>query len=163
MCPHCLTATASGAFQSQGTLMRRHMREQHKFKDYNSDEVNDYLYKSRLVWCYKPNGTKSWQPVTHWAFTSFKLHSINAKPFFEGRWLGETSKPSNGTPNAHWNFSLKTRKEKVWLRRHFGPTRTRLHSKRQSLNRRTHRAGALWRVRAQLLHLERSLKLFFKN
>jgi hypothetical protein len=65
VCPHCLTATSSGAFQSQGTLMRRHMREQHKFKDYNSDEVNDYLYKSRLVWCYKPNGTKSWQPVTH--------------------------------------------------------------------------------------------------
>jgi hypothetical protein len=65
VCPHCLTATASGAFQSQGTLMRRHMREQHKFKDYNSDEVNDYLYKSRLVWCYKPNGAKSWQPVTH--------------------------------------------------------------------------------------------------
>ena len=29
--------------------MRRHMREQHKFKDYNSDEVNAYLYN--LGWC----------------------------------------------------------------------------------------------------------------
>jgi hypothetical protein len=57
---------------------------------------------------------------------------------------------------AHWNFSLKTRKEKFWLRRHFWLTRTRLHTKRQSLNRRTHRAGALWRVRAKLLHPARA-------
>ena len=64
VCLHCLTATAPGAFQAQGGLMRRHMREQHKFKDFNSDEVNAYLHNSMLVWCYKTAGAKSWQPVT---------------------------------------------------------------------------------------------------
>ena len=49
--------------------------------------------------------------------------------------------PSYCTPNAHWNFSLKTRKEKLWLRQHFWPTRTRLHTKRQPWTRKTHCPG----------------------
>ena len=71
--------------------------------------------------------------------------------------------PCNCTPEAQWNFSLKTRKGKCWLPRQFWPTRTRLHTKRQSLNCKTHRAGAVWRVRAKQLHTEGSVKLFFKN
>ena len=63
VCPHCLTANSSGAFQVQGVSMRRHVRDNHKSMEYNSDDFNCYLHRSRLVWCHKGDRAKNWQPV----------------------------------------------------------------------------------------------------
>lgn len=63
VCPHCLTASSPGAFQSQGVSLRRHMRICHKNTEYNSNDFNDYLHRSQLLWCYKEVRGKSWLPV----------------------------------------------------------------------------------------------------